>query len=121
MPHIAIITGREIQYGYDDTGAIINSITEWTEVTDEELRVLRLASNKKNFTVLVRVDTPEFIRKTVADYIADAKAEKQKQEEAKAKKEAALLARRYKAQLKDQEAKRKLYQELQQEFGKETK
>lgn len=121
MSHkIAIITTREVydRYG-DDSNTIINNITEWTVVSDEDYKLLQKASIRQyNFAILEQpVDTPAFIAKTIADYLVAAKAEEKRAAEEKKKREAAALARKHKKELKDRESKLELLKKLQAELG----
>jgi hypothetical protein len=78
MPHkIAILTTEDFYYGeYENITTIIESITDWAEVTDDEFKSLLLASRRIGFTVLEQpTDLKKFVAKTVADYKALAAAE----------------------------------------------
>lgn len=122
MHKVAIIK-VDYSYNYDDdyssSQMIVNSITDWTEVSDEQFKLLRNAERLQgDFRVIEQpYDTGEFIRKTVADYIAaeekriaaEATA-KRKRDEAAQKKKLAKLAR-------DEASRRQMFEELQKEFG----
>jgi len=124
MTHkIAIIYGRDIS-NYDSyhddysTMKIIESITDWEEVTDEEFKTLQFASSRLGFSILERpVDTKKFIAKKIADYLAIAKAEEAKAEEERQKREEAALARKFKKELKDRASKVKMLERLKAELG----
>ena len=121
MAHkIAIITSRFFYSGeYDEQcNQIIESITEWEEVSDEEFKTLQFASPRLNFTILEQpVDTKKFIAKTIADYKAIAKAEAERAAEDKRKREEAALQRKFKKELKDKASKEKMLQKLSVELG----
>lgn len=123
MTHkIAIIKTREVDHydsGYDDYSSIkiIESITDWCEVTDEEFSTLQMASGRLGFVVLEQpTDTKAFVAKTIAEYTALARAEKERQAEEKRKREEAALQRRLKKELKDTKTKKALYEKLKGEF-----
>lgn len=123
MPHkIAIIKTREYALGYGDEydgyGKIVDSITNWEEVTDEEFKSLQLASYKFGFSIIEQpVDTKAFIVKTVADYKKLAAEEDRQREEEKRKREEAALQRKYKKELKDKASKEKMLAKLAAELG----
>lgn len=126
MTHkIAIIKGREYlqgQYGDDDyysnTQKIIDSITDWAEVTDEEYKTLNFAAGRLNFTIITQpTDTKAFIAKTIADYMAICKAEEVRAAEEKRKRDVAALERKFKKELKDEASKKKMLKKLLEELG----
>jgi hypothetical protein len=118
---IAIITtgnGRYDQYSISGYTSIVESITDWCEVTDEEFQCLHSMSGHEGYHLIEQpVDTRKFVKQTVADYLAYANAEQIRQEMAKKDKEAALVARKYKKDLKDQVSKEKLLAKLIYELG----
>lgn len=124
--YIAIIYGRELsQYDsyHDDysTMKIVESITDWEEVTDEEFKILRFQSSRMNYSIIVRpTDTKKFIAKTIADYLAVAKVEEEKAVKEKKEREDAALARKFKKELKDRASKEKMLAKLVQELGPEA-
>ena len=116
MTHkIAIIKTRDIIYNYgDDKESIINSITSWEEISDEDFVLLNKASYRFNFVVIEQpIDTKVFIAKTIADYTTMAMAE----EKEKKVRAAAALRRKHAKELKDKETKRVLLQQLKAELG----
>jgi hypothetical protein len=124
MTHkIAIITTKDVYSNYgDDCNTVINNITEWTEVSDEDFRLLQQAAYKmpygQQFVILEQpIDTPAFIAKTIADYIKLSKQEEAREAAEKKKKAADALARKYKKELKDVESKKKLFEKLKAELG----
>jgi hypothetical protein len=125
MTHkIAIIKTFEYTPGYGDDGTetIVQSITEWEEVTDDEFKTLRAASNRLGFIVLEQPTEPrKFIAKTVADYKAYVLAEEARLAEEKQKREEAALERKFKKELKDKESKIRMLKKLQEELGTEVK
>lgn len=127
MTHkIAIIKSREIGYSqYGDSDGyekIIESITEWEEVTNEEYKTLNFAASRLNFTIIEQpTDTKAFIAKTIADYKAIAAAEEKRATEEKAKREKTALERKWKKELKDKDSRKKMFDKLREEFVIESK
>lgn len=128
MTHkIAIITTREYCSGeYEDSSnEVVHSITDWTEVSDEDFALLSKAQYSmpydKQFRILEQpVDTPAFIAKTTADYILIAKKKLEDEENAKKKRAEDALARKIKKELKDKSSKLKMLQKLRDELGDEA-
>jgi len=121
MAHkIAIITSRDFYSGdYDEThSSIIESITEWEEVTDDEYKTLQFAAPRLGFTMLEQPTEPKkFIAKTIADYKAIAKAEAERAAADKLAREEAALQRKFKKELKDKASKEKMLAKLSAELG----
>ena|GEM_PF-5670345 len=70
---IAIIRGREL-HDYESYSMIIESITDWSEVSDEDYQILKQHQyNGGDFTIIERIDSEEFISKTVEDYLKKAR------------------------------------------------
>ena len=123
MSHkIAIITSRDFYSGeYDEyRTTLIESITDWAEVTDDEFKTLQFASQRIGFTVLEQpIDLKKFVAKTVADYKAIAAAEEARAAKEKKEREEAALQRKYKKELKDKASKEKMLAKLSEELGVE--
>jgi hypothetical protein len=121
MTHkIAIITTRDGSYdSYNDEYIkIIDSITDWEDVSDEEFRTLQFASSKLGFKLIERpADMPKFIAKTIKDYKAISKAEEERAAEEKKNREEAALQRKFKKDLKDKVSKEKMLNKLAEELG----
>jgi len=118
---IAIIKMREVPYSeYGDPEGyqmIVQSITDWQEVSDEDYRTLQLASGSLGFKILEQpTDVPAYIAKTIKEYTALARAEEARLAEEKRKREDAALQRRLKKELKDEKTKKALYEKLKEEF-----
>jgi hypothetical protein len=122
MTHkIAILKTREFTNYSDYDGysveKIIESITDWTEVSDEDFKILVNFSTSKGFVVLEQpVDTKTFVAKTVAEYLIFVEALKRRQEEEKKKREEAALNRKLKKEFKESKSKKALYEQLKAEF-----
>lgn len=122
MRKIAIIFTTESYGSDDDIRRVVESITDWTEVSEDDFKVLQNESWRGKFQVLERpLNDGEFVKKTVADHIKAAKQEKERQAAEKAVREQKALERKHKKELKDKESKLKLLKQLQEEFGVETK
>ncbi len=124
MSHkIAIITVGYKSYDYDEYGQVghsrvVESITDWDEVTDEEFKYLRAMESKLGYHVIERPsDTPSFISKTVADYKVYVKAEKKRMAAEKEKREKEALARKIKKEAKTKVEKEKMLAKLADELG----
>jgi hypothetical protein len=121
MTHkIAIITTRDGSYdSYNDEYIkIIDSITDWEDVSDEEFRTLQFASSRLGFKLIERpADMPKFIAKTIKDYKAISKAEEERAAEEKKNREEAALQRKFKKDLKDKVSKEKMLNKLAEELG----
>lgn len=122
MPKIALIKLEEKFLNYDDSEEVIKSITEWEEVTKDELKLLK-EYYKRNYwkeyiLVLEFVENQkekiDFAVKSQLEYI---KKEKEKEEAEKKAKAEKALARKHKLDLKKQEEKRQLLEQLKKEFG----
>jgi len=122
MAHkIAIIITKNCYYNYgDDYETILQSITNWEEVTDEEFDDLVQASYRMGFQIMEQPAEPKkFIAKTISDYKTLVKEEKRKEAEEKKKRADAALVRKHKKELKDRESKLALIKKLQAELGPE--
>lgn len=122
MTHkIAIIQTRDI-YSHDeyDTSCqkIVESITDWKEVTDDEFLALTSNAHRLGFTVIEQpVDIDTFVKKTVDDYLAFTRAETKRLAEEKKAREKAALDRKIKKELKTKESKLKMFEKLKAELG----
>ena len=120
MREIAICTVRELSH-CDDYTKIVDSITDWTEVTDEEYKLLVKFSSKYNWFVIERLDKkPEFILNTVKAALEEVQREEERQrvkkEEADKKKQERLLRKR----TKDEAAEKKLLEQLLAKHGEKV-
>lgn len=118
---IAIIKMREVPYSeYGDPDGyqmIVQSITDWEEVSDEDFRTLQMASNTLGYRIIEQpLNTKDFIAKTIKEYTVLARAEEARQAEERRKREEAALQRKLKKELKDTKTKRALYEKLKEEF-----
>lgn len=117
MREIAIITTKSVEY-YDDYSKIVDSITDWSEVSDEDYKLLVRFSNKYDWTVIERLDKkPGFLLSSVKAALDEVKLEEERQrldkEEADRKKQERLL----KKKAKDEAAEKKLLEQLLAKHG----
>lgn len=126
MTHkIAIIKSRTFENysDYDDYSIqrIVETITDWEEVSDEDYRILVAAQSRHNFQVLEQpVDTKQFIAKTISEYREFVKAEEKRLAEEKRQREEAALQRKFKKELKDKASKEKMLAKLVAELGPDS-
>jgi septin family protein len=114
MPQIAIIKPKLYSDGYDDYTKIIDSISDWSEVSNEELKLLKSYCNNYDYEVIERVDTkPEFIIKTIQQALIEAKKHEEQRAKQKAEAEQKKLERALKKKAKDVAQELKLLAELQ--------
>ena len=125
MSHkIAIITTRDIFSNYgEDHSVIVDSISDWQEVSHEDYALLCKAQARTYgaFHIIEQpTDTPKFIARTIADYLKLAAEDEKKAAEGKVKREKASIERKHKKELKDKESKLKLLKQLQEELGNQV-
>lgn len=123
MAHkIAIIKSRTFE-NYSDYDSysiqrIVESITDWEEVSDEEYQMLTSAANRSGYQVLEQpVDAKKFIAKTIAEYKAFVQAENARMAEEKRIRAEEALQRKFKKELKDKASKEKMLAKLSEELG----
>lgn len=122
--YIAIIKSREYYSGdYDEyNNKLIESITDWEEVSDEDFKALQAASYRLEFTLLERpTNVKAFVAKTIEDYKKLVKADNERIEQEKKAREEAALQRKFKKELKDKASKEKMLVKLAQDLGVEVK
>lgn len=118
MRKIAIVTVKEQWNSYDDYCKVIESITEWSEVSEEDYELLVKFSYNHDWKVIERLDSdPTFIPRTVEAAIREAHLEAEKVEKqhqaADKKKQERLLKKR----AKDEAAEKKLLEQLLAKHG----
>jgi hypothetical protein len=115
---IAVLFSNEHYDRYDNYREIIEAITEWTVVSEEEFKLLTQYSYEKGFHILeVPLNQTEFIRNTVTTLLEEAKAKKEAEEKRKAKQKAEREANRAKQAERDRANKLKQLEKLQKELG----
>lgn len=118
MHKIALLEITRYEY-YEDYEKIISAISEWEEVTTEELKLLKDYYNKNGgYTLVEFVENQrkkiDFAVKAQLEYI---RKETERQEAEKKLKAEAAVARKYKLQEKKLEEKKQLLEQLKQELG----
>lgn len=118
MPKIALMKVVGGGY-YEDYSEIIKKVSEWEEVTTEELALMRdFYTDNGGYTIIEFVDNQrdkiDFAVKSQLEYIKQKELRKQKEKEKKAEQ---ALARKYKLNEKKLEDKKKLLEQLKQELG----
>lgn len=125
MTHnIAILKTRDIYTG-DDYGEsyerVVQSITSWEDVTDDEFNTLQFAAPRVGFIMLEQpTNTRSFIDLTIAEYKVIAKAEEEKAAADKKRREETAFERKFKKELKDKASKLKMFNKLKEELGDEA-
>ena len=119
MRKIAIITIHEGCYNsYDDYSRIVQSVTDWAEVSDEDFFTLKNASYQKGFTIIEQeMDQYGFIKRTVAEYLAELAEAAKKEAERKEKEAAKRRERELKRKAKNEEAEKALLADLLKKHG----
>lgn len=118
MPKIALLKIVPNFY-YENYEGIITAISEWEEVTNEELSLLRDFYNKNgDYTIVEFVENQrekiDFAVKAQLEYARKDAERKEAEKKAKAEK---ALARKHKLDEKKKEEKKQLLEQLKKEFG----
>lgn len=118
MREIAIVTYRDKYVNYDDYERVVDSITDWTEVSEEDYKLLLSFSSKRNWTILERLDKkPGFVPNTVKAALEEVRLEEERQRIAKKEAERKKQERLLKKKAKDEAAEKKLLEELLVKHG----
>jgi hypothetical protein len=113
---IAIIKSRYIER-YDNYSVLVESITDWSEVTDEEYALLCNWSNKYDYTVITRLDKqPDFLPKTISAALKEAKKEQEELEKKKQEEQKLKLERELKRKARNEKKERELLEALQEKY-----
>lgn len=124
MKQVAIIITREVLTSSDDYQdtciKIAGSITEWSEVTDEQYEILKRAQAydyHHNFVLIERPqDEKKFIEATVAGYLKWAKKVEDDRKAEEQKRKDASLQRKLKKEARTKADRLKLLEQLKSEF-----
>lgn len=121
MKKVAIIYVSDRYDDCDNYHLIIQSITDWVEVTTEEHNILINASYKSGYNETFKVieqpiDQPAFVKKTVAEHLEFARIEEEKHKKEKELRDKKALEKKHKKELKDKESRLALLKQLQEEF-----
>ncbi len=133
--HIAIVTHRDFYYNYgDDCDTVVASITDWTEVSEEDYKLLSRYcgtlnnDGKYNYSIIERKDKQSgFLAKTIEQFkqlaaaeekaaAERAAAEEQRKKEAAARKAAAKAKRELAKRAETEAAERALLEELEKKY-----
>jgi len=124
---IAIITGREISTysdhddDYSSPRRVVESITDWEEVSEEDYRLLLSCQNYLNFSIIEQpTNQKQFIEKSIASWKKRCEETQRLQLEQKQAREAKALAAKIKKQARTREAKLKLLEQLKAELGEQS-
>lgn len=123
MKKVALIEVTNIIYdSYAVTDEVINAISEWQEVSDEDYKLLKDYVNRTNkFEIVVFVENQkETIEFSVKSQLEHIRKEKEVEDKAKAEKERKKLEAKFRRDLKLKAEREKLFKELQQEFEQES-
>ena len=113
---IAIVKPKRIDC-YDDYSVLVESITDWSEVTDEEYALLYNWSNKYDYTVITRLDKqPDFLPKTISAALEEAKKEQEYLEKQKQEAQKLKLERELKRRARNEKKERELLEALQEKY-----
>ena len=118
MPKIALVKLYPSGY-YENYEEFITAISEWEEVTTEELKLMKdFYSRNGGYTIIEFVDNQkekiEFAVKSQLEYIRKEEERKEIEEREKAAKS---LARKHKRDEKKREEKKQLLEQLKKELG----
>ena len=114
---IAIFKAKGINT-YDDYAKIIDSITDWTEVSQKDYEILTSYSYVRDWIIIERLDRKEdFIPKTVKVALEEAREFEKKQQLAKETEEKKKQDRLLKKKAKDEVAEKKLLEHLLAKHG----
>lgn len=119
MPKIALLKIHEFYTSYDDYERVITAISEWEEVTVEELQLLKQHyKSTGEYTIVELVnnqrDKIDFAVKAQLEYVRKENERKEVEKIAKAEK---ALARKHKLEQKKIEEKKQLLEQLKKELG----
>ena len=111
--YIALFNTRTITNGsYDDYSTeILSSITDWSEVSEEDFELLRWYANQNGYHILER---PLFIEQVLPKLILDCKITAEKAKEKEIKYKAAEAKRKLEAKEKRD---KKAFDKLKLKFG----
>lgn len=118
MRKIAIITVKEQYSDYNYYDEVIESITEWSEVSEEDYNLLVKFSYGHDWRVIERLDSnPDFIPKTIEAAIKEVRLEAERVEKQRLEAEKKKQERLLKKKAKDEAAEKKLLEQLLAKHG----
>lgn len=125
MPKIAVITyTSDSDWNYESSTTIIQqSITDWVEISNEDLATLQAARRKgmlingQYWCILEYVDSVT-VKQTVEDYVEYVKKEQKRIEQSKLDKEERRKERAKLLRKEKEEREKALLEELSKKYGK---
>ena len=120
MPKIALIKPKTIEQ-YDDYSKIVDSISDWQEVTTEERNLLRTFCEKYDYSIIEFVENQEgIISKGVQYALNEAKKWEEQKVKEEAERERRKQERLLKKKAKDEKAELELLKQLEAKYKKES-
>ena len=117
MPKICLIKPAEVYFNYDDCSKIIDKISDWEEVSIEELNLLKRFVSKYNYVIIEYVEKQrDLIDKGIKAALEEARIEDEKEKERKESAEKKKLERELKKRAKDEKAEKALLEQLEKKY-----
>ena len=114
---IAIFKPKEVIRDYSYSDVLNDSITDWSEVTEDEYRILQAWATRHGYVVIERIDkTENFFPKTIASAIEEAKKEQEKIEQAEQLAKKKKLERELKRKAKAEQQEKELLEALKEKY-----
>jgi hypothetical protein len=118
MRKVAILQDCWNYDDYSNSQRIIEKITDFTEISEEDYHLLVNASHQQGFTVIhMPSNTQEFITNTVQAYLEKIKSEEEKRKKEEARRKAIREENKRRQKEKEEEAERKKLEELIRKHG----
>jgi ATPase subunit of ABC transporter with duplicated ATPase domains len=118
MRKIAILQDCWNYDSYSNAERIIEKITDFVEVSDEDYNLLVNASHQQGFTVIqMPSNTQEFVENTVQAYLESIKAKEEKRRKAEQERKRLREENKRRQKEKEEEAERKKLEELIRKHG----
>lgn len=115
---IAILFTTEMYDRYEDYSKVIDRVTDWEVVSEEDYQILCENRYKKGFEIVeIPINQTEFIQQTVASLLAEAKEEKEAKRKEKQRQADVARANRAKNEATARDNKLKQLAKLQKELG----
>lgn len=121
MRKIAIVKMKTVDFEWNDyndlTKLIATKITDWEEVSEEDLQMLKYFQNSGEYVVIELLpNQKEFIHETVNDYKIYTKKMKDQEEKRKKEREQKKLRRKQEKEQQKITEKKKLLEQLKKEL-----
>lgn len=115
---VAIITFSDCRNYYEDYSRIVNDITDWVEITEEEYKLLCRQIDSSRYVVVCQPkDQYKFIKLTVAKAIEIAKQREEEEKERKKEAEEKKRQRELKKKAKTEAEEKALLEALLLKHG----